>query len=118
MTQAMFIWNVSSLSNAKIGGGGEVDVQRICLAELLTIFGYTKGRPELGWKEGQSKEKNEPVYEGLKPESVERTKNNNLHKNICYWGFSGGSVVKNLPTSAGDMGLIPDRRRSHIPQSN
>ena len=106
MTQAMFIWNVSSLSNAKIGGGGEVDVQRICLAELLTIFGYTKGGPLLGWKERQSKEKDEPVYEGLKPE------------NICYWGFSGGSVVKNLPTSAGDMGLIPDRRRSHIPQSN
>ena len=57
MTEAMFIWNVSFLSNTKIGGGGEVDVQRICLAERLTIFGYTKGGPELGWKEGQSKEK-------------------------------------------------------------
>ena len=24
------------------------------------------------------------------------------------WGFSGGSVVKNPPANAGDMGLIPD----------
>lgn len=34
------------------------------------------------WKEGQRKEKDEQVYEGLKPESVERTKDNNL--NMCY----------------------------------
>ena len=47
MTQAVFIWKVSSLSSAKTGGGGEVDVQRICLTELLTIFGYTKGGLEL-----------------------------------------------------------------------
>ena len=26
-------------------------------------------------------------------------------------GFPGGSVVKNLPTNAGDMGLIPRSRR-------
>ena len=30
-------------------------------------------------------------------------------------GFPGGSVVKNLPASAGDMGSIPDLRRSHMP---
>ena len=30
-------------------------------------------------------------------------------------GFAGGSVVKNLPASAGDMGSIPDLRRSHMP---
>ena len=34
------------------------------------------------------------------------------------WGFPGGSVVKNLPASAGDLGLIPDLRKSHVPQSN
>ena len=34
------------------------------------------------------------------------------------WGFSGGSVVKNPPANAGDMGLIPDLGRSHILQSN
>ena len=27
-------------------------------------------------------------------------------------GFMGGSVVKNLPANAGDMGLIPDPGRS------
>ena len=34
------------------------------------------------------------------------------------WGFSGGSVVKNPPANAGDMGLIPDLGRSHILHSN
>ena len=33
-------------------------------------------------------------------------------------GFPGGSVDKNLPANAGDMGLIPNPRRSHRPQSN
>ena len=33
-------------------------------------------------------------------------------------GFAGGSVVKNLPANAGDMGSIPDPGRSHMPQSN
>ena len=27
------------------------------------------------------------------------------------WGFLGGSVVKNLPTNAGDVGLIPGSGR-------
>ena len=31
--------------------------------------------------------------------------------------FPGGSLVKNPPAKAGDMGLIPDPGRSHIPQS-
>ena len=30
-------------------------------------------------------------------------------------GFPGGSVVKNLPANAGDVVLIPDPGRSHIP---
>ena len=30
----------------------------------------------------------------------------------------GGSVVKNLPVNAGDTGLIPDPRRSYVPESN
>ena len=29
------------------------------------------------------------------------------------WSFPGGQEVKNLPASAGDMGLIPGLRRSH-----
>ena len=32
-------------------------------------------------------------------------------------GFSGGSVVKNLPADAGDMGLMPGVGRSLMPQS-
>ena len=38
------------------------------------------------------------------------------NKNLCWipasTGFSGGSVVKNLPANAGDMGLIPGSGRS------
>ena len=33
-------------------------------------------------------------------------------------GYPGGSVVKNLPASAGDMGLILDAGRSRMPWSN
>ena len=29
-------------------------------------------------------------------------------------GFPGGSVVKNLPATAGDTGSIPDRGRSQM----
>ena len=35
-----------------------------------------------------------------------------------FRGFPGGSVVKNPSSNAGDMGSIPDPRRSHMPQSN
>ena len=33
-------------------------------------------------------------------------------------GFPGGSMVKNLPANAGDMGLNPDPGRSHMLWSN
>ena len=33
-------------------------------------------------------------------------------------GFPSDSVVKSPPVSAGDMGLIPDLGRSHMPRSN
>ena len=32
--------------------------------------------------------------------------------------FSSGTVDKNPPASAGDMGSIPDPGRFHMPQSN
>ena len=35
-----------------------------------------------------------------------------------YQGFPGGSVVKNLPVNAGDMGSIPDPGRFHMLQTN
>ena len=34
------------------------------------------------------------------------------------WDFPDGPVVKNLPASAGDVGLIPGLRRSHVLQGN
>ena len=33
-------------------------------------------------------------------------------------GFPGGSVVKNPPANAGDMGWIPGVGKSHMPQSD
>ena len=33
---------------------------------------------------------------------------------VILSGFLGGSVVKNLPANAGDMGLILDPGRSHM----
>ena len=33
-------------------------------------------------------------------------------------GFPGGTVVKNPPANAGDMGLSPGPGRSHVPWSN
>ena len=32
--------------------------------------------------------------------------------------FPGGTVVKNLPANAGDMGSSPGPGRSHMPRSN
>ena len=41
-----------------------------------------------------------------------------LLKKHYFLGFPGGSVVKNLPANAGDMGSIPDLGRSHMPWSS
>ena len=42
----------------------------------------------------------------------------NENQNYNEGGFPGGSVVKNLPANAGDMGSIPDPGRSHMQWSN
>ena len=34
-----------------------------------------------------------------------------------WWGFLGGSVVKNLPANVGDTGSISGPGRSHMPWS-
>ena len=39
-----------------------------------------------------------------------------LLKKLIFEGFPDGSVVKNLPANAGDMGSIPDTGRSHTEQ--
>ena len=43
---------------------------------------------------------------------------NSVGINVYDKGFPGGSVVKNLPATAGDMGSIPDAGISHMPHSN
>ena len=35
-----------------------------------------------------------------------------------FLGFPGGMVNKNLPAKTGDIGLIPDPGRSHMPWNN
>ena len=42
----------------------------------------------------------------------------NANQNHSERDFPGGTVVKNLPANAGDMGSIPGPGRSHMPQSN
>ena len=39
-------------------------------------------------------------------------------KEITMSGFPGGTVVKNPPANAGDMGSSPGPGRSHMPRSN
>ena len=41
-----------------------------------------------------------------------------LARILLSLGFPGGSVIKHVPVRAGNMGLIPGERRSHVPQSN
>ena len=41
-----------------------------------------------------------------------------ITEDFLSWDFPGGTVVKNLPANAGDMGSIPGPGRSHMPQSN
>ena len=40
------------------------------------------------------------------------------HGKNTFGGLPGGTVVKNPPANAGDMGLIPGPGRSHMPRSN
>ena len=40
------------------------------------------------------------------------------NKNSPPGGFPGGTVVKNLPANAGDMGSSHGLGRSHVPRSN
>ena len=35
-----------------------------------------------------------------------------IHTEICVWGVPGGSVVKNPPANAEDVGSIPELGRS------
>ena len=37
---------------------------------------------------------------------------------IIVWDISGGPVVQNLPTKAGDTGWIPSLGRAHVLRGN
>ena len=52
--------------------------------------------------------------------SQERTflPSKNSYFKMVAGGFPGGSVVKNPPANAGDMGSSPGQGRSHMPRSN
>ena len=39
-------------------------------------------------------------------------------KILLYWDFPGGTVDKNPPANAGDMGLVPGLGRFHMLWSN
>ena len=45
-------------------------------------------------------------------------KNSYLEKKKNWKGFPGGSVVKNPPASAGDMGSILGLGETHVPRNN
>ena len=40
---------------------------------------------------------------------------NNMLLKVNLWDFPGGTLEKNLPANAGDMGLIPGLGRFHMP---
>ena len=61
--------------------------------------------------------KNTPLVYAQIPESKGKNKQGNQLKKKS-WGFPGGSVVKNLPVNAEDMGSIPGLGRLHMPRSN
>ena len=72
---------------------------------------YSKSYPREEWRI------HHPLGEYVeKPSSLEPSCEINFLFVLCYcWGFSGGSVVKNLPANAGDTrdsGLIPGWGRS------
>ena len=61
--------------------------------------------------------KNTPSVYAQIPESKGKNKQGNQLKKKS-WGFPGGSVVKNLPVNAEDMGSIPGLGRLHMPRSH
>ena len=47
-----------------------------------------------------------------------KNKRNNRNLKIFSESFPAGSVIKNLPANAGDMGSTPELGRSHMSLSN
>ena len=63
-------------------------------------------------------EKNRPNDFFANDAYKKEVKNNLLLEIINFRDFPSGTVVKNPPANAGDMGSIPDPGRSHMPQSS
>ena len=78
-------------------GGGILKLQ----AKMRFVLGYLSVALNFLSKKGHE------TYKSVKT----------LHLKIDI-DFPGGSVVRNPPANAGDMGLIRDPERSHIPWSS
>ena len=59
-----------------------------------------------------------PKWGGYRIILESRWKEKRILFHLSYQGFPGGSVVKNLPANAGEVGPITDVGRSHMPRSN
>ena len=57
-------------------------------------------------------------FKSLDPTSLTVQPRQNKNTVLKTLGFPGGSVIKNPPVNAGDMGSVPDPGRSHMPWSN
>ena len=77
---------------------------------------------ELKFKEERTKEETSPpsnkkIARMRKQKVKEETRKNYVLKSL-FSGLPWWLSVKNLPANAGNSGLIPDPRRSHMPQRN
>ena len=59
-----------------------------------------------------------PTCAGGCPVGLHRYRAFPSSQNILFGGIPGGSVVKNTPANARDMGSIPSWGRSHVPWNN
>ena len=83
--------------------------------DLIFFFFNDKNRGK-----GEKREEEEQVSCGINVCSQEQCLNAGISLVKIYevLGFPGGSVVKNLPANAEDIGSIPAPGRSHMPWSN
>ena len=54
----------------------------------------------------------------VKEQELKIHKRRNTNLNLRKAGYPGGTVVKNPPANAGDVGSSSGLGRSHMPQSN
>ena len=59
-----------------------------------------------------------PTCAGGSPVGLHRYRTFPSSQKILFGGIPGGSVVKNTPANARDMGSIPSWGKSHVPWNN